>query len=93
MFSTTVLPSCNRGTQRVKIIATETMTSGKPMSNLPRYSYDKEADLELDWQDEVVTIITQAPVKQILRVLTYMPSSSVSMPITFLQSPVELELA
>jgi uncharacterized protein YuzE len=48
------------------------------------------ADLELDWQDEVVAMITKAPVNQILRVLTYMPSSSESMPITFLERPVDM---
>ena len=51
------------------------------------------ADLELDWQDEVVAMITKAPVNQILRVLTYMPSSSESMPITFLERPVDMVMA
>jgi Protein of unknown function (DUF2283) len=51
------------------------------------------ADLKLDWQDEVVAMITKAPVNQILRVLTYMQSSSVSMPITFLERPVDMAIA
>ena len=51
------------------------------------------ADLELDWQDEVVAMLTKAPVSQILRVLTYMPSSSESMPITFLERPVDMVMA
>jgi uncharacterized protein YuzE len=51
------------------------------------------ADLELDWQDEVVAMITKSPVNQILRVLTYMPSSSESMPITFLERPVDMVMA
>ena len=39
-------------------------------------------DLEPDWQEVVIEIITKPPVNQILRVSSYMPSMAEEVPIT-----------
>ncbi|MBN1582482.1 MAG: DUF2283 domain-containing protein [Anaerolineae bacterium] len=43
-------------------------------------------DLEPDWQDVVIEIITQPPVNQILKVSTYTPSLAESIPIASVES-------
>jgi uncharacterized protein YuzE len=45
-------------------------------------------ELEPDWQEMVVEIITSPPVNQILKVSTYMPSLTEDMPITSVQRPL-----
>ncbi|SRR6266540_2083485 len=44
-------------------------------------------ELEPDWQETVVEIITAPPVNQILKVSTYTPSPAESMPITSVEKP------
>jgi len=44
-------------------------------------------DLEPDWQEIVIEIITKPPVKQILRVSSYMPSMAEEVPITSVEKP------
>jgi uncharacterized protein YuzE len=42
-------------------------------------------ELNAEWQEMVIDIITSPPVNQILKVLTYSPSPSESVPITFVE--------
>jgi len=44
-------------------------------------------DLEPDWQDTVIEILTSPPVNQILKVLTYTPTLSEAVPITVVEKP------
>jgi uncharacterized protein YuzE len=44
-------------------------------------------DLEPDWQETVIEIITKPPVNQILKVSTYTPSSAEAVPITSIEKP------
>lgn len=44
-------------------------------------------DLEPDWQETVIEIITAPPVNQILRVSSYMPSPVEAVPITSVEKP------
>ncbi len=44
-------------------------------------------DLEADWQENVIEIITSPPVNQILKVSSYMPSSVEVVPITSIEKP------
>lgn len=44
-------------------------------------------DLEPDWQETVVEIITAPPVNQILKVSTYTPSAAETVPITSVNKP------
>lgn len=44
-------------------------------------------DLEPEWQDVVIKIITSAPVNQILKVSAYAPSAVEVVPITFVKKP------
>ncbi|CAG0977254.1 hypothetical protein ANRL3_01892 [Anaerolineae bacterium] len=45
------------------------------------------ADLEPEWQDDVIEIITSAPVNQILKVAMYAPSMVESVPIASVEKP------
>ena len=48
-------------------------------------------ELEPEWQEIVIDILTTPPVNQILKVSTYTPSVSENIPITFIQKlPVSL---
>jgi hypothetical protein len=53
---------------------------GLPLSGL--------AELEPEWQEAVIEMITSPPVNEVLHVLTYTPSFSESVPIMFVSSPV-----
>jgi uncharacterized protein YuzE len=44
-------------------------------------------DLELEWQEVVIEIITKPPVNQILHVSSYMPSMAEAIPITSVEKP------
>jgi hypothetical protein len=44
-------------------------------------------DLEPEWQETVIEIITKSPVNQILRVSSYMPSMAEAIPITSVEKP------
>ena len=44
-------------------------------------------DLEPDWQDTVIEIITAPPVNQILKVSSYMASAAETVPITSIEKP------
>ncbi|MEK6754251.1 MAG: DUF2283 domain-containing protein [Chloroflexota bacterium] len=44
-------------------------------------------DLEPEWQETVIEIITSLPVNQILKVSSYMPSSAEIVPITSVEKP------
>ncbi|RIK43729.1 MAG: DUF2283 domain-containing protein [Chloroflexi bacterium] len=44
-------------------------------------------DLEPDWQDLVIDLITTPPVSQILKVSTYTPSLTATVPITSVEKP------
>jgi len=44
-------------------------------------------DLELEWQETVIEIITTPPVNQILKVSSYMPSPAEAVPITSVEKP------
>ena len=44
-------------------------------------------DLESEWQETVIEIITTAPVNQILKVSSYMPSMTEIVPITSVEKP------
>jgi len=44
-------------------------------------------DLEPDWQDTVIEILTSPPVNQILKISTYTPSLSEAVPITVVEKP------
>ena len=44
-------------------------------------------DLEPEWQETVIEIITQPPVNQILKVSSYTPSSAETVPITLVEKP------
>lgn len=44
-------------------------------------------DLEPEWQDVVIKIITSTPVNQILKVSVYTPSAVEIVPITFVKKP------
>jgi uncharacterized protein YuzE len=50
-----------------------------PLSGLP--------DLEPEWQETVIEIITKPPVNQILRVSSYTPSMTEVVPITSVEKP------
>lgn len=45
------------------------------------------ADLEPDWQETVIEMITTPPVNQILRVSSYMPTAAEVVPITSVERP------
>lgn len=45
------------------------------------------ADLEPEWQDVVIDIITSSPVDQVLRVATYTPSFSENIPVAEVERP------
>ena len=45
------------------------------------------ADLEPDWQETVIAILTSPPVNQILRVSSYMPTAAEVVPITTVERP------
>jgi uncharacterized protein YuzE len=45
------------------------------------------AELEPEWQEEVIAIITTPPVSRILRVSSYMPSAAEVVPITSVERP------
>jgi uncharacterized protein YuzE len=45
------------------------------------------AELEPDWQDTVIEIITTPPVNQILKVSIYTPSLAEAVPITSIEKP------
>jgi hypothetical protein len=45
------------------------------------------ADLEEDWQEMVIEIITSPPVNQVLKVSTYSPSIADTIPITSVERP------
>jgi uncharacterized protein YuzE len=47
-------------------------------------------DLEPDWQEIVIEIITKPPVNQILRVSSYMPSMAEEVPIISVEKPPTL---
>ena len=51
------------------------------------------ADLELDWQDMVIDIITSSPVDQVLRVLTYTPTFSEAIPVAAIEMSTVLQPA
>jgi len=44
-------------------------------------------ELEPEWQEIVIGLITKPPVNQILKVSTYTPSLAEDMPITFVEKP------
>ncbi len=44
-------------------------------------------DLEPDWQELVIDLITQPPVNQILKVSTFTPSTAESIPIALVEKP------
>lgn len=44
-------------------------------------------ELEPEWQETVIEIITSSPVNRILKVSAYAPSSVETMPITFIKKP------
>lgn len=44
-------------------------------------------ELEPDWQDTVIEIITKPPVSKILKVSVYTPSLNETMPITLVEKP------
>jgi len=44
-------------------------------------------DLEPEWQEAVIEIITKPPVNQILRVSSYTPSMAEVVPITSVEKP------
>ena len=44
-------------------------------------------ELEPDWQDTVIEIITTPPVSQILKVSVYTPSLAETVPITWVEKP------
>jgi hypothetical protein len=45
------------------------------------------ADLEEDWQEMVIEILTSPPVNQVLKVSTYSPSIAETIPITSVERP------
>lgn len=51
------------------------------------------ADLEPDWQDMVIDIITSSPVDQVLRVSTYTPSFSEAIPVAVVERSAVFEPA
>ncbi len=44
-------------------------------------------ELEQDWQDLVIELITKPPVNQILKISNYTPSLAEAIPITFVERP------
>jgi uncharacterized protein YuzE len=51
------------------------------------------ADLEPEWQDIVIDLITSSPVDQVLKVSTYTPSFSETIPVAIVERPRMLEPA
>jgi len=51
------------------------------------FSLSGLADLEAEWQEAVVAIITSPPVNQILKVSSYMPTAAEVVPITSVKRP------
>ena len=51
------------------------------------------ADLEPEWQDLVIDLITSPPVDQVLKVSTYTPSFSETIPVAIVERPPVLEPA
>lgn len=51
------------------------------------------AELEPEWQDTVIDIITSPPVDQILKLSTYTPSFAETIPVAAVERPPVLELA
>lgn len=49
------------------------------------------ADLEPEWQDLVIDLITSSPVDQVLKVSTYTPSFSETIPVAIVERPRVLE--
>jgi uncharacterized protein YuzE len=64
----------------VLVQQTELGPRGFPMPGLD--------ELESEWQEVVIGIITSSPVNQVLHVLAYTPSILESVPITFVSPPV-----
>lgn len=64
----------------VLIQQTELGPRGFPMPGLD--------ELEREWQEVVIEIITSPPVNQVLHVLAYTPSILESVPITFVSPPM-----
>jgi hypothetical protein len=50
-----------------------------------RFPLNGLKDLEPEWQETIIEIITKPPVNQILRVSSYMPSMAEAIPITWLE--------
>lgn len=50
-------------------------------------------DIEPEWRETVIKILTSAPVSKVLRVSTYTPSRSRNVPITFVKKPPVSALA
>jgi uncharacterized protein YuzE len=53
----------------------------------PSFPLSGLKDLEPDWLEVVIEIITRPPVNQILRVSSYMPSMAEAIPITSVEKP------
>lgn len=51
------------------------------------FSLSGLADLEPDWQETVIALLTSAPVNQILKVSSYMPTAAEVVPITSVERP------
>lgn len=51
------------------------------------------AELEPEWQDTVIDIITSPPVDQVLKLSTYTPSFSETIPVAVVERPPVLEPA
>jgi hypothetical protein len=60
-----------------------------PLTNLgpPSFPLSGLNELEPDWQDTVIEIITTPPVSQILKVSVYTPSLNETVPITLVEKP------
>ena len=51
------------------------------------FSINGLADLEPEWQESVIAILTSPPVNQILKVSSYMPTAAEVVPITSVERP------
>jgi uncharacterized protein YuzE len=51
------------------------------------FSLSGLADLEAEWQEAVIDVITSPPVNRILKVSSYMPTAAEVVPITWVERP------
>lgn len=84
-----ILPRFNREKKRAVGLTLMDFSVLIQLTNLGPRSFPLHGlkELEPEWQDMVVELITKPPVNQILKISNYTPSLSETIPITFVERP------